>query len=74
MTTVMWTVNHRDEFIELKELYGDNLMGVMTDNPSRLAKFCRDIEQGPPPNRLRADKEEVLLIILNTAADNLKLK
>jgi len=44
VTTVMFTVNHRDEFMELKELYGDNLMGVLTDNPTRLANFSTDIE------------------------------
>ena len=44
VTTVMFTVNNRNEFMELKELYGDNLMGVLTDNPTRLANFSTDIE------------------------------
>ena len=47
VTTVMWVVNHEEEFVELKTLYGENLMGVMTDYPTTLARFCDDVESGP---------------------------
>jgi hypothetical protein len=43
----MWVVNHEEEFVELKTLYGENLMGVMTDYPTTLARFCDDVESGP---------------------------
>jgi hypothetical protein len=45
VTTVMWVMNHQEEFTELKELYGPSLMGVMTDRPTVLKKFCDDLEK-----------------------------
>jgi len=35
-TTIIWVVNHDEELAEMKQLYGENLMGVMTDKPSLL--------------------------------------
>jgi len=35
-TTIIWVVNHEEELQELKQLYGTNLMGVMTDKPTIL--------------------------------------
>ena len=53
VTTVMWVMNHEDEFIELRDLYGPELMGVMTDRPLVLRKVCDDLELNDKPIRHR---------------------
>jgi hypothetical protein len=42
-TPIIWVLNHEEELIEMKNLFGDNLMGVMTDRPSLLSNYC-DLE------------------------------
>ena len=39
-TTIMWVLNYEEELVEVKNLYGDNLMGVMTDRPTMLNTYC----------------------------------
>ena len=36
VTTVMWVLNYPDELDEVKNLFGAEMMGVMTDKPSML--------------------------------------
>lgn len=48
VTTVLWTENYRDEFVEMKERYGKNLNGIMTDRPTELSEFCGDLESQYP--------------------------
>ena len=38
-TTIIWVVNHEEELAEMKELFGENLMGVMSDRPTLLKTF-----------------------------------
>ena len=44
----MWVLNYEEELVEVKNLYGDNLMGVMTDRPTMLNTYCQDFEQLGP--------------------------
>lgn len=39
--TIIWVVNHEEEMVEMKDLFGNSLMGVMTDKPT-LLKFYID--------------------------------
>jgi len=40
--TVIWTVNNEEDFNELKDHFGNNLDGLMTDRPSVLANWARN--------------------------------
>ena len=42
-TTMIWVVNHEEELMELKELYGEKLMGVMTDRPTMLKSYLERV-------------------------------
>lgn len=39
---MMWVLNSEEEFIEVHNLYGDNLDGVMTDVPTELVDFAKN--------------------------------
>jgi hypothetical protein len=38
----MWVLNYPDELNEVKNLYGAEMMGVMTDKPSMLKQYCNE--------------------------------
>jgi len=48
-TTIIWVVNHEEELAELKELFGNNLMGVMTDKPMLLKSFISSEDETIDP-------------------------
>lgn len=39
MSTIMWVVNDMKDLVEIKHLYGDNLMGVLSDDLELLKEF-----------------------------------
>jgi len=41
---IIWVLNNEEELTEMKNLFGNNLMGVMTDKPTMLKNFCGDLE------------------------------
>jgi len=36
-------VNYQEDLVELKDMYGDELMGVMTDKPTLLRNYIDDV-------------------------------
>lgn len=43
VTTIIWVVNYQEDLVELKDMYGDELMGVMTDKPTLLRNYIDDV-------------------------------
>lgn len=46
--TMMWVLNSEEEFLEVHNLYGDNLDGIMTDVPTELRNFAETIGKMAP--------------------------
>ena len=43
--TVIWVANEDEDFNELKDHFGDNLDGLMTDYPSNLAQWSNNYQK-----------------------------